>query len=241
MDRLAVRERPQGQPIMYQHWGKLLFLHWRVPEALLRPLVPERLALDAFEGSAWVGVTPFTMWGVRPSFLPAIPFLSDSHELNVRTYVHLDGAPGVWFLSLDANNPLAVLGARVGFHLPYFRARMSLKEEGDAIRFASRRDHQGAPSARFEAAWTRGEPLPPAQQGSLDFFLIERYALYAENGGRLYRSRIHHHPWPLRRATLSALSSTMLESHGLPTPEEEPLLHAQGDPLRVGVWPLERV
>jgi hypothetical protein len=51
------------------------------------------------------------MWGVRPVFAPALPLLSESHELNVRTYVHLGGVPGVWFFSLDANNRVAVLGA----------------------------------------------------------------------------------------------------------------------------------
>jgi uncharacterized protein YqjF (DUF2071 family) len=79
---------------MYQSWGNLLFLHWPVPADLLCPLVPEPLAIDAFEGTAWVGITPFTMWGVRPVFSPSLPFLSKSHELNVRTYVYLDGSRG---------------------------------------------------------------------------------------------------------------------------------------------------
>jgi uncharacterized protein YqjF (DUF2071 family) len=95
---------------MYQSWGKLLFLHWSVPADLLCPLVPEPLAIDTFEGTAWVGITPVTMWGVRPVFSPSLPFLSESHELNVRTYVYLDGIPRIWFFSLDANNPIAVWG-----------------------------------------------------------------------------------------------------------------------------------
>ena len=110
IDCLSVRARPAGWPIMYQSWGKLLFLHWPVPGDLLRPLIPEPLAIDTFDGTAWVGITPFTMWGVRPVFSPSLPFLSESHEMNVRTYVHLDGIPGIWFFSLDANNPVAVWG-----------------------------------------------------------------------------------------------------------------------------------
>ena len=103
-----------GTPIMHQTWDKLLFLHWAFPESVLRPHVPAPLQIDTFEGRAWVGVTPFTMRNVRPEGLPAVPFLSDAHELNVRTYVHYDGVPGVWFFSLDASNPLAVLGATGG-------------------------------------------------------------------------------------------------------------------------------
>ena len=97
VDRLSVRARPPGLPIMHQNWGSLLFMHWPVPADLLRPLLPDPLSIDTHDGLAWVGITPFTMWGVRPAFAPSLPFLSKSHELNVRTYVHLDGVPGVCF------------------------------------------------------------------------------------------------------------------------------------------------
>ena len=82
------------------------------------------------------------MWGVRPVFSASLPFLSESHEINVRTYVHLDGIPGIWFFSLDANNPVAVWGAKLAFHLPYFNARMSLEQRDRT--FTSLR---GAPTA----------------------------------------------------------------------------------------------
>jgi uncharacterized protein len=240
IDRESVRERPAGSPILYQTWGKLLFLHWRLPSELIRPLVPAGLELDLYDGSAWIGMTPFTMWGIRPPLLPALPLVSRSHELNVRTYVHRDGVPGVWFLSLDASNPLAVPGARLGFHLPYFHARMRLHEAGSDIDFSSHRRHPGAPSATLEAAWSTGGPLGEAKPGTLDFFLVERYCLYAARGRRLYRARIHHPPWPLQRAELTHLSSSMLQSHGLPAPDGDPLLHAQGAPLTVGIWPLKK-
>jgi uncharacterized protein len=241
IDRLSIRSRPAGWPIMHQTWDQLLFLHWPLPPESLRALIPTRLALDTFEDRAWIALTPFTMWGIRPPFLPAIPWLSASHELNVRTYVHLDGVPGVWFFSLDASNLLAVLGARVGFHLPYFQARMTLKEEKATIRFTSRRTHWGASPATCEVVWTRGEPLPEVKPGTLDFFLLERYCLYAARGDRLYRARIAHRPWPLCKATLAGFSSTMLASHGLSAPEQEPLLHGQAEPLHVEVWPPQRV
>lgn len=240
-DRLAVRARPPGWPIMYQSWGNLLFVHWPIPAESLRPLIPEPLVIDTFDGSAWIGITPFTMWGVRPALSPPLPVLSRSHELNVRTYVHLDGVPGVWFFSLDANNPLAALGARLAFHLPYFTARMSLERRDQTVHFTSRRTHLHAAPAKFEAAWTVGDGLPQAEPGSLDFFLIERYCLYSARGDSLYRARIFHNPWPLRRARLLSYRSTMLESQGLPSPKGDPLLHQQGEPLNVRVWPRVRV
>ena len=150
IDRLSIRTRPPGWPVMYQTWGTLLFLHWPIAAERLRPLVAPRLSLDTFEGRAWVSVTPFTMWGIRPAFLPPLPVVSQSHELNVRTYVHLDGVPGVWFFSLDASNVLAVLGAHAALGLPYFRARMRLRAHNSAIQFASTRAHPGGFCRKFQ-------------------------------------------------------------------------------------------
>jgi len=226
---------------MHQTWGKLLFLHWPIPTDVLRPHIPARLEIDTFDGQAWISVTPFTMWNIRLPGLPALPIVSESHELNVRTYVHAGSVPGVWFFSLDASNALAVLGARLGFGLPYYQAAQTLEERGETIRFSSRRTHTGAPRALLEATWTRGAPLPEAEPDSLDFFLTERYCLYAERGGAVYRSRIFHAPWPLRKATLDAFDATMIEAAGLQGYEGEPLLHAQGPPLDVGIWPPKKV
>ena len=242
LDRLAIRERPEGQPIMHQAWGKLLFMHWRIREESLRPLIPERLQIDTFDGSAWIAVTPFTMWDIRafPPYLPPVPGLSSMHELNVRTYVHLDGVPGVWFFSLDANGSVAVVTARTFFHLPYFNAEMNLEESGKTIVYSSSRTERDAPTAEFDATWKIGETLAYSHPGSLEFFLTERYCLYAAHKQKLYRCRIFHQPWPLQKAELSALNSTMIESHSLPTPEDAPLLH-YAEELSVDIWPLEEV
>lgn len=241
IDRVSIRHRPEGKHVMQQTWDKLLFMHWAVAEADIRPLVPSGLEIDKYEGTAWIGVTPFTMPEIRPPGLPAPPLLGHSHEINVRTYVHRDGIPGVWFLSLDASNPMAVIGARLGFSLPYFIARMSLEEQDRTIRFQSRRTHLGAPKAEFEAEWRREDALPDVQPGSRDFFLIERYCLYAARGNRLYRARIHHEPWPLCRVSRLTYTSSMLEAQGLSASSNPPLLHGQIAPLDVQIWAPERL
>jgi uncharacterized protein YqjF (DUF2071 family) len=240
IDRLNQRQRPGGLPLMRQNWGKLLFLHWAISAELLRPLIPPRLTIDTFEGRAWIGVVPFTMWDVRMYFAPAMPRVSAFHELNVRTYVHLDGVPGVWFMSLDANSALAVWGARRFYHLPYFNARMNLQKQNQTIIYDSHRTHVDAPSADFQATWTFDESLPVSESDSLTFFLTERYCLYAAHRDKMYRCRIYHQTWALRRAELSSYQSTMIESHGLPTPHGEPLLH-YADALKVDIYPLVRV
>ena len=163
IDRLSIRQRPSGHPIMHQTWGKLLFMHWRIDENLLRSLVPSQLEIDKFDGSAWIGVIPFTMWNIRAAFLPPIPGTSAFHELNVRTYVHINGVPGVWFFSLDAQNKLAVWAARKLYHLPYFYADMSLSQSDNTISYSSRRRDDNGPSAELETRWTIGTPLPESE------------------------------------------------------------------------------
>jgi uncharacterized protein YqjF (DUF2071 family) len=238
IDRLSLRARPPGPSLMHQNWGKLLFLHWTIDAELLRPLIPSQLSIDTCDGKAWIGVVPFTMWGIRASFLPPIPGTSAFHELNVRTYVHLNGVPGVWFFSLDAVNRLAVWGARTFYHLPYFNAGMSLEQEGKTINYSSKRiDQRGAP-AEFQATWNIGEPLAQSQPDSLEFFLTERYCLYSFHRDQVFRSRIFHQPWLLRSATVESYQSTMIESLGIPQPQGEPLLH-YAESIAVDIWPLK--
>jgi uncharacterized protein YqjF (DUF2071 family) len=240
IDRVALRTRPDGPSLMRQYWGKLLFMHWPVDAELLRPLIPSQLSIDTFDDRAWIGVVPFTMWGIRASFLPPLPGASAFHELNVRTYVHFKGVPGVWFFSLDAESGLAVWGARTFYHLPYFNAEMSLRQEGNSIRYHSKRTDDRSAPAQLDAAWTIGEPLAQTRPGSLGFFLTERYCLYAYHRERLYRARIFHQPWPLRSAALDSYQSTMVESIGIQEPKGEPLLH-YAEELSVNIWPLRKV
>ena len=225
---------------MVQTWGTLLFMHWPLDAGLLRPHIPPSLEIDTFDGTAWIGVIPFTMWGIRRVYLPPLPGLSAMHELNVRTYVHHEGVPGVWFFSLDAASKLAVRIARRFYHLPYFDAAMTLEERGGRIHYTARRTHRAAPPAAFEATWSPGVTLEPARETSLPFFLTERYCLYAAHQDRLYRARIHHEPWPLRSAVLHDFQSTMLAAHDLPEPTDPPLLH-YADELHVDIWPLKHI
>jgi uncharacterized protein len=238
IDRLSIRTRPPGIPLMRHKWGKLLFMHWPISERVLRPLIPENLNIDTFEGTAWIGITPFTLWDVRLSFFTAVPWLSDFHELNVRTYVHFNGVPGVWFFSLDTNSILTVLGARSLYHLPYFNAKIDLDEKDGAIYYDLKRMIN--PPARFSGSWKAGDKLPEAEPGTLEFFLVERYCLYSTDKKNLYRCRIHHRPWPLQQAELLSYQSTMIDSHGLPTPECHPLLY-YANALDVDIWSLEKV
>lgn len=211
---------------MEQSWHDLLFAHWPLPVAALRAAVPEQLPIDTFDGRAWVGVVPFRVRGLRARWLPAIRGLSDFPELNVRTYVTLDGKPGVYFFSLDAASPLAVLGARTAFHLNYFNALMSMVRGPDGIAYLSRRtDRRGQP-ADFSARYRPDGKGVRAQPGTLEHFLVERYCLYAVSAAaRVYRLDIHHAPWLLQPAQAQLDAKMLLAAANIPAPRGEALLH----------------
>jgi uncharacterized protein len=223
---------PRVPWVMGQSWLDLLFAHWRVPAAALRPAVPAAIPIDVFDGSAWIGVTPFEVLGLHPRALPPLPRFP---ELNVRTYTTIGGRPGIWFFSLDAARVTAVAGARLTYRLPYRRADMEIARAGGQVAYSSR---AGAAVLRatYEPA---GPPAPPAP-GTLEHFLTERYCLYTlDRRGGLRRAVIHHAPWPLQPAHAAIAENTMTAPLGIEL-AGDPLVHfsARQDVL---VWPPVRV
>ena len=237
--RLAVRQRPAAAAIGYQRWNHLLFAHWKIEPRAVQAILPRGLFVDAHEGAAYVGVVPFFMQRVRPAWLPSLPWISWFLELNVRTYVHdARGQPGVWFYSLDCNQPLAVAIARRFFHLPYFHARMSAKRQDAAIDYrCQRRGETGGPW-RYE--WRPGPHAAPAEPGSLEFFLIERYALFStDHAGRLYEGRVHHAPYRIHTPIVSELSASPARLAGFDL-QGEPVSVLGAHSVDVSIFPLKR-
>jgi uncharacterized protein len=222
---------------MAQTWHDLLFAHWPTPPEMLRSLVPAELPLDTYDGQTWVAVAPFHMSGIRVRGLPAIPGLSRFPELNVRTYVNLDGKPGVYFFSLDVTNRIAVLAARTFYHLPYFPAQMSVRVIGNDVNYYS---HRVRSKAEFRAHYRPSKPVQLRNRGTIEHWLTERYCLYTVAGGHVHRAEIHHLPWPLQAAEAQIEINTMAASSGIILPACEPLLHF-GKELDVLIWPLNRI
>jgi uncharacterized protein YqjF (DUF2071 family) len=215
-----------------QTWVDLAFLHWRVDDAALRRLVPDSVELHTFDGTAWIGVVPFLLTGLRVRGLPPIPGLSTFPELNVRTYVIRDDKPGIWFFSLDAASTWFVEAAKKLYRLPYNRARMRCERTGDHVEYDSSRA-----GASFAARYRGEGDLFHARPGSLEHYLTERYCLYTEDGGRAYRADIHHPPWDLQRGQATVVENTMSP---LPLLDEEP--HVLFAPRQdVVVWPLREL
>ena len=216
-----------------QSWRDLLFAHWPVPAAELTRLVPAPLEVQSFEGTSWVGVVPFRMAGVMRRPLPDLPWISAFPELNLRLYVECEGRPGVFFLSLDATNPLAVWAARRFFHLPYEHAAIDITRTGDTFDYhCVRRDAE----AVFEGSYAPASEIRESKPGTLEHWLTERYCLYAcSPRGQLFRAEVHHVPWPLQDATASITRNTIARPHGLDLAAPPATLHFS-ERIDVVVW-----
>jgi uncharacterized protein len=223
---------PEGPWVQAQTWVDLAFLHWRLDEDALRRHVPPTVTLETFDGAAWLGITPFLLTGFRLRGMPPLPRVSTFPELNVRTYVRHGDRPGIWFFTLDAGSTLAVEAAKRLYRLPYSRARMSYERSGDHVHLESARA-----GATFAARYRGDGDLFHAAPGSLEHFLTERYCLYTEDGGRLYRAEIHHPPWDLQHGEAAVDLNTMAP---VKLPDDAP--HVLFSPRQdVVVWALEEV
>lgn len=226
--------------VMSQRWNDLLFLHYALAPETIRPLLPEVLQLDTYNGQAWVSITPFLLDHLRPHGGIRVPVISRFPELNVRTYVSYQGKPGVFFFSLDAGNLSAVWGARVFYRLPYWKAAMKITGVGsDEIGYSSEREHGPRPAV-FRGAYGPVSEPAEAVPGSAQHFLSERYCLYAFNRKRLYRAEIHHLPWLLQEARCEIQENSMSQPAGIELPSQPHLVNFSRE-LKVLVWAPERL
>src|SRR4051812_29728504 len=221
--RLIERTRPDGPVVMLQRWEHLLFLHWHYDVATVQASLPPGLTVDSWNGSAWVGLVPLFMRDVRPRFVPAIPAISDFLELNLRTYVYdAMGRPGLYFYSLDCDQPLAVETARRMLHLRYEHSAMAASMGVDGwVDFEAQRSGTAAKERFRYRPFGRGAEASPE---SLEFFLIERYRLFASDsaGEQLNSIRVCHAPYRIHAAEVAQWSDGVLRLAGFAAPGRDP-------------------
>jgi len=207
-------------------WLDSLFIHWPVDIESLRPHIPPALEIDTFDGQAWISVLPFRMAGSWLRYTPALPWLSNFLELNVRTYVKAGGKGGVWVLGVEVSNPVVVRGTRFFFDMPFYHARMSLKAMNKSLHYSSQRVHHHGLPAEFSATYRPSDSITYTEKGSLDHWLTERYCAYAtDRKGRVLRSEIHHAKWPLQPVEVEIQTNTLLDVLGLRVPATAPRCH----------------
>lgn len=238
--QLIERQQPTGRsPVMFQRWVHLLFLHWSLSPDIVQRTLPDGLQADTFEGKAWVGIVPFFMQGVRPAGFVSVPGISNFLELNLRTYVRdIQGRPGIWFYSLDANQPLAVCVARTFFGLPYeFAAMRAAVSDGEIDYWSHRFGCRKSLHYRYRAC----EHLGEAKLGSLEYFLVERYRLFARRGNKLFTGRVHHPPYQLRTVAVTDADPELFAIDGLEIPRSIPAHTIYSERVDVSIYPMELV
>ncbi|UQX04482.1 DUF2071 domain-containing protein [Streptomyces sp. RerS4] len=224
------------RPLLTQSWLDVAFLHWAADPADVAPLLPAHTAPDTLDGVTYIGLVAFRMHKVGWFRLPGIPYLGAFPETNVRLYtVDADGRRGVAFLSMDAARLIPVVFGRAAFRLPYVWSRMSVRQDGDTVAYASSRRLFGPRPAHSRFAVRVGERI--VEPTELEHFLTARWGLHTEPFGRpLYLPNAHPR-WPLHRAELLHCEEDLVAAAGLPAPAGPPasVLYSPGVAVRFGL------
>ena len=203
---------PSRKYTLSQEWRNLTFMHWEVDPEKLRPHLPHGLEIDTYDGKAYVGVVPFLMKNVRPTWFFSTPFVSTFPEFNIRTYVKKDGIAGVFFLALEAYSMVTCGYAPKAYGLPYRYAKGSIAKQGDRVSWKSSR----ASGNMVLSGTTQviGEKVQ-ASHGSLEEFLFERYSLYTDKQGKVMRGYTHHKKWDFQNAEVDVVENSLTEHFDL--------------------------
>lgn len=223
------------RPVCAQGWRTMTFLHWSFDPAVVQALLPDGFKVDAWEGRAWVGLTPFVMTDFRLGPLRRLPDMSTFPETNLRTYVRgPDGRDGLWFFSLEAASLPLVVGAATLYGVPYRWADMEVRGgEDGTVRYRSRR--RVGRKLGHDITVRVGEPQ--ARRDPLDDWLTGRWRAFTRIAGRRCAVPVSHEPWPFWDVTVLDLEQSLLAAAGLPDPEGPPrALHSPGVESRLG-WP----
>lgn len=169
--------------IMSQRWTDVVFLHYEVDPNELQAKVP--FPLDLYEGKGIVSIVPFVMGLIRFPFLPPIPGLSSLLELNLRTYVKVNGQSAVYFFTLDSNHLPGVLIARWFFALPYRWVQLRFSHKDDY--------HFKSPQLEL-----KGRVKEAQLEDNFTTWATERYALLTNRGRKNLIGEVLHPPWSLQ-------------------------------------------
>jgi uncharacterized protein YqjF (DUF2071 family) len=217
---------------MKQQWRDLAYIHWRYDPAVVQELLPEGIEVDTFDGSAWVGLIPFSMRNISFPFIPPVPYFGSFPEVNVRTYVKRNGVPGVWFFSLDVNRLIPAFVARTTYFIPYCWGSASHTKDGQHLRTTVKRRWPSRSSAQIEL--TIGEEIK--EPSDLAHFLSARWGLYSKGfGGKLRYAPVDHEQWQLCEASIVSLDDHLVTAAGLPAPTGEAhVMFSPGVSVRIG-------
>lgn len=178
----------------YQEWNEVIFIHWQIPLKIIESLIPEELSIDLFEGSCFITLVAYNMNNIRHIYTPAIPYISDFHQINIRTYVKKENKPGIYIFHIEAQKLLPGILARIMSGLNYKKASMKRKKVGNLNFF---RSNNVVNNFSFETSYTFGNKT--IKKTELDNWLLNRYHLYQYEKNNLYRIDIKRQEWVINQ------------------------------------------
>ena len=210
---------------MRQVWRHLGFLHWPIDRAAIAALLPPGLTSTpstASPTSAW-SRSPFRCRARRGSDCRSRPPFTRAQPAHLRASRRPRSRRLV--LQPGRSEPARRRG-RAARLSPAVFSRPGL--DGDLRRcrrigYRSRRLGAGQ-TAEFSGRYGPTGPAAPAAVGSLEFFLAERYLLYAWNGRALSSARVHHAPYPLQPAAAFDVRQSLTGAADLPPLDGPPRL-----------------
>lgn len=213
----AARQRMlsrRGEPLFLAAWRRVVMIHFEVNAISLQRDVP--FPLDLCHDRAFVSLVAFTMQGMRPRFggrwMARLFQPMATHDfLNVRTYVMVDGEPGIHFLAEWLTSRLAVKLGPATFGLPYRYGRIAYDFDcqGGRLQGCVSEARDGAKLA-FQGSLAAPPRFRPSEAGSLTEWLMERYTAFNAAGGHQRYFRVWHPPWPQCTAEVTLEEQSLL-------------------------------
>jgi uncharacterized protein len=220
MNAMSIPAAPNAKQVpdgwaLYMHWNSLLFASWRVPESVIRQLLPNELEVDTFEGSAWVSLVPLGVDVMNWKDLPPLPGMDRLTEFNLRTYTKYGGQPGVYFLSIDCPNIIPDYIGHHFFGVPFLQAQFAYHDDQTTYNIGVQRTEDNQQDAAFFGDFKPTGPIFTPKPGSLESFLVERFCLYYVASEAVHRVNIFHQEWRLQEALTNFRVNTTLKAAGL--------------------------
>lgn len=173
----------------YQEWNDSIFLHFEVPFNLLKDIIPSELELDSFNNKHYISLVAFTMNKLHPKNLFSLSYISNFHEINIRTYVKRNDKYGVYFINIEAEKILSVFIAKILSKLPYETSEIK-RNSNNYKSF----NHKKKLELDIDYNIEKGEIM----KSEFDLWLLERYCLFYKDNSKIYRYDIYHLPWSIQ-------------------------------------------
>ena len=85
------------------------------------------------------------------------------------------------------------------------------------------------------------EKIGEARFGSLEFFLIERYRLFACREKKLFTGQVHHSPYQLHKVAVTVADPELFAMDGFQTPAGPPAHAIYSARVDVSIYPIDSV